>query len=77
MVFYQTEFVQKLVADKGASNPLMFVILLVGVQGLIEAVVCAAVGGAVTKGVSVAMGLGTARKQAKAAEQTENPDELL
>ena len=79
LVFYQTEFVQKLVADKGAANPLMFVILLVGVQGLIEAVVCAAVGGAVTKGVSVAMGLGASRKQAKAqsAEETEKPNELL
>jgi hypothetical protein len=77
MVFYQTEFVQKLVADKGAANPLMFVILLVGVQGLIEAVVCAAVGGAVTKGVSVALGRGEQTKAAKESTEQAKPDELL
>jgi uncharacterized membrane protein len=77
MVFYQTEFVQKLVADKGAANPLMFVILLVGVQGLIEAVVCAAVGGAVTKGVSVALGRGEQNKTVKESAEQPKPDELL
>ena len=76
-VFYQTEFVQTLVADKGAANPLMFVILLVGVQGLIEAVVCAAVGGAVTKGVSVALGRGEQTKTAKESAEQAKPDELL
>lgn len=50
-VFYQTEYVQNLVASKGAANPFMFVILLVGVQGLIEAVVCGALGGVVSKAV--------------------------
>lgn len=56
LVFYQTEYVQNLVSGLGASNPLMFVVLLVGMQGLIEAVVCAVVGGAVTKGVATALG---------------------
>lgn len=77
MVFYQTEFVQKLVADKGAANPVMFVILLVGVQGLVEAVVCAAVGGAVTKGVSVAMGFGAERKKARESASQGDSKELL
>lgn len=77
MVFYQTDFVQGLVEAKGAANPLMFVILLVGIQGLIEAVVCAAVGGAVTKGVAIALGRSRARKTAKEAVQTENPQELI
>lgn len=77
MVFYQTEFVQKLVADKGAANPVMFVVLLVGVQGLIEAVVCAAVGGAVTKGVSVALGIGAQRRQARESAAQTDSNELL
>ena len=55
----------------------MFVILLVGVQGLIEAVVCAAVGGAVTKGVSVALGRGEQTKAAKESTEQAKPDELL
>ena len=45
LVFYNTEFIQSKVADLGAVNPLMFVVLLVGVQGLIEAIVCCAAGG--------------------------------
>lgn len=73
MMFYQTEFVQKLVADKGAPNPFLFVVMLVGLQGVVEAVVCAIVGGAVTKGVSVALGLGK-RRQKKAAEEEESVD---
>lgn len=81
-VFYQTEFVQKLVEAKGVSNPFLFVVVLVGLQGVIEAVVCAIVGGAVSKGVSVAMGWNENRKLAKAqsaqtGESKENPDELL
>ena len=55
LVFYQTEFVQNLVASKGAANPFMFVVLLVGVQGLIEAAVCCAIGGSVAKGVAHAV----------------------
>ncbi|MDY3617922.1 ECF transporter S component [Agathobaculum sp.] len=52
LVFYQCDFIQNLVATNGAANPLMFVVLLVGVQGLIEAVVCCAAGGVITKAVA-------------------------
>lgn len=51
MVFYKTEYIQNLVAAKGAANPFMFVVLLVGVQGLVEAVVCGTLGGIVSKAV--------------------------
>lgn len=51
LMFYNTEYVQGLVAANGATNPLMFVVLLVGVQGVVEAVVCS------VAGTSVAMGL--------------------
>ena len=49
--FYGTETVQSIVAAKGAANPLMFVVLLVGVQGLLEAVICGILGGVVSKSV--------------------------
>ena len=53
LAFYHTDYVQSLVLAKGASNPLMFVILLTGMQGLVEAIVCSvagtAIGGALLK----------------------------
>lgn len=55
LVFYTSDYIQNLVATVGAANPFMFVILVVGVQGLVEAVVCAVVGSAVAKGVAVAL----------------------
>ena len=55
LFFYQTEFVQNLAAKKGAVNPLMFVVLVVGVQGLIEWATGLVIGGAVAKGVAVAL----------------------
>ena len=52
LFFYKTEFVQNLVAAKGASNAIHFVILIVGVQGLIEAVAVCIIGGILTKVLS-------------------------
>lgn len=54
LVFYQTDFIQNLVAAKGAANAFMFVILLVGVQGLVEMLVCTLVGGTAAKSVALA-----------------------
>ena len=51
LVFYGTETVQSIVAAKGAANPLMFVVLLVGVQELLEAVICGILGAVVSKSV--------------------------
>ena len=51
LVFYNTQTVQDLVAAKGATNPIMFVVLLVGIQGLAEAGVCGILGGIVSKSV--------------------------
>ena len=55
LFLYQTEMVQNLVAKTGALNPFMFVILLVGVQGLVEAGVCCFIGGAVSKAAAKAV----------------------
>ncbi|MCR5101209.1 MAG: ECF transporter S component [Butyrivibrio sp.] len=52
LAFYQTSYIQELVAAKGASNAFMFVILLVGVQGLVEAIACGIVGTIVCKALS-------------------------
>lgn len=55
LAFYASDYIQNLVTSLNAANPFMFVVLLVGVQGLLEAVVCAVVGSAVAKGVAVAL----------------------
>ena len=49
IVFYSSDFVQALVVKKGATNPFMFVVLLVGVQGLVEALTCGILGGILGK----------------------------
>lgn len=49
LVFYRCDYVQGLVSKLGATNPLMFVVLLVGVQGLAEAGACGALGGILGK----------------------------
>lgn len=56
LAFYQTEYIQSLVSAKGVANPLMFVVLLVGFQGVVEAIVCSVAGTAVASGVRRALG---------------------
>ena len=68
LFFYQTEFVQNMAANKGAMNPLMFVVLVVGVQGLIEWATGLVVGGAVAKGVAHAL-----KRDLPAPKQTAEP----
>ena len=48
LFFYRSDYVQGLVANMGAAGPLMFVIGMIGVQGVVEAVLGCAVGAAVT-----------------------------
>lgn len=49
LVFYRCDYVQGLVSKLGATNPLMFVVLLVGIQGLAEAGACGVLGGILGK----------------------------
>ena len=51
LAFYSCDYVQNLVSVKGASNPLMFVVLLVGVQGVAEFLVSGILGGIVARAV--------------------------
>ncbi len=55
LVFYRTDTVQGYVEKLGASGPLMFVVLFVGVQGLVEAATGCVIGGSVAKGVAHAL----------------------
>ena len=48
VLFYQTEYVQTRVTSLGVNSPLTFVIALVGIQGLIEAILCGILSGTVS-----------------------------
>jgi uncharacterized membrane protein len=52
LAFYNCAYVQSLVAAKGAANPLRFVVLLVGVQGVAELLVSGILGGVVARAVA-------------------------
>lgn len=52
LAFYKCDYVQGLVSAKGAANPLMFVVLLVGVQGVMEFLVSGILGGIVARAVA-------------------------
>lgn len=56
LVFYHTDYVQNLVNTLGVSNPIAFVIALVGMQGVIEAVAVGIVGGIICKALSAYLG---------------------
>lgn len=47
LFFYHTDYIQVLVQSFGVTNPFAFVIALVGIQGLIEAVGCLVVAGTI------------------------------
>ena len=49
--FYNTEYIQEMAAFFGAANPITFVVAFVGLQGLVEAVVCFIVSGVISKNV--------------------------
>ena len=51
LFFYHCDYVQGLVAANGAANPLVFVALLVGVQGVAEFLVSGLLGGIVARAV--------------------------
>ena len=53
--FYNTEYIQGFVSALGAANPLLFVLAFVGVNGLVEALLCFVVGSAITRALMVAL----------------------
>lgn len=55
LIFYNTEYIQGFVTSLGVSNPLMFVVAFVGVQGLIEAGVCFVIASVVSRTLALAL----------------------
>ncbi|MEE3456295.1 MAG: ECF transporter S component [Succiniclasticum sp.] len=55
LAFYNTEYVTEKIVKLGAMNPLHFVILFVGINGLFELVTTTIIGGGVSKGVDYAI----------------------
>lgn len=53
--FYRTEYIQGIATAMGTKNPLMFVIAFVGVNGLVEAIVCFVIGSAVSKALKAVL----------------------
>ncbi len=49
LFFYNTDFLQKIIAGMGTSGVLSFVLAFVGINGLIEAVACCVLAGAISK----------------------------
>lgn len=47
--FYQSEYVQGIAATLGAKNPLVFILLFVGINGLVEAAACFVAGSAISQ----------------------------
>lgn len=47
--FYQTDYIQKMAESMQAKNALVFVIAFVGINGLVEAIVCFILGSAISK----------------------------
>lgn len=55
LCFYHTEYIQGFASALGAGNVLLFIVLFVGIQGLVEAALCTVVGAGVGKGVRHAL----------------------
>lgn len=54
LFFYNTDYIQGIASGLGAANPLLFVVLFVGLQGAIEAVACTLLGSAVSRALGAA-----------------------
>ena len=47
--FYNTDYVQGFAATLHAGNPIMFVVLFVGINGIVEILACGFIGTAISK----------------------------
>jgi len=52
LFYYQSELLQGIAENLGSKNALLFVFAFVGVQGAVEAVVCAVLGTAIARAIS-------------------------
>ena len=63
LFFYNSDYVQGRVSKLGASSPFMFIILLVGIQGVVEIAACGVVSTAVSKAVDIFRKKSSSRKK--------------
>ena len=49
--FYNTEYIQQMATFFGTTNPISFIVAFVGLQGLVEAIVCFIISGIISKNV--------------------------
>lgn len=54
LLFGKTDFIQGLMAEKGAASLISFLVIMVGVNGLVEIASCLVIASAVSKALSVA-----------------------
>ena len=64
LCFYNTDFIQGFVQAMGSANAFLFVIAFVGVNGLVEAIVCFFTGAVIAKAVVFSSGKLAARRTA-------------
>ena len=64
LCFYRTDFIQGFVEALGSANPFLFIIAFVGINGLVEAIVCFFTGAVIAKAVVFSRGKLAARKTA-------------
>lgn len=55
LFFYNTDYIQGFAETLGVTNPLTFVVAFVGLQGVIEAVVCTIVAAAIARALAAAL----------------------
>lgn len=54
LLFGKTDFIQNMLAESGAGNLLMFFVIMIGVNGVVEILSCLVVASALSKALSVA-----------------------
>ena len=64
LCFYNTDFIQGFVQAMGSANAFLFVIAFVGINGLVEAIVCFFTGAVIAKAVVFSSGKLAARRTA-------------
>ncbi len=57
LLFYRTEYIQGIVEARGVSNALAFVVVFVGINGVVEALACFVAGSAISKALQAALKL--------------------
>ena len=54
-MLFRSDYIQSFVTALGVSNPFMFVLAFVGIQGVIEAGVCFVIASAVSRALGAAL----------------------